>query len=96
MLRVPPDANAGSDPEEGSVKLNMVVASSEAVACRVFIGCTDLANEFGVWLQANGWVVRIEADVEPAAQPRLKEEEEMAAVLTGAFEKWKITSTMQS
>jgi hypothetical protein len=73
------------------VKLNMVVASSEAMACRVFIGCTDLANDFGAWLQLQGWSVRIEADVEPAAQPRLKEEEEMAAVLTGAFEKWLAT-----
>jgi hypothetical protein len=78
------------------MKLNMVVASSETVACRVFIGCTDTATEFAAWLQLQGWSVRIEADVEPAAQPRLKEEEEMAAVLTGAFEKWKITSTMQS
>jgi hypothetical protein len=71
------------------MKLNMVVASNEHFACRIFIGCDDLANEFGAWLQSTGWEVRIEGDVDPRAQPRLTEEEEIAAALMESFNRFR-------
>lgn len=70
----------------------MVVAHNEAMACRVFIGCEDTAVEFASWTQMNGWKVRIEADIDPRTQPRLKEEEDVAGALVSAFEQWKTTS----
>jgi hypothetical protein len=70
------------------MRVNMVIASSDSVACRIFIGCTDVANEFGAWLQLQGWHVRIEGDIDPRTQPRIREEEEMAAALTAEYDKW--------
>lgn len=67
----------------------MIIATADAFGTRIFIGCADLAVEFAAWLQMNGWQVRIEADVDPRSQPRLKEEEEVAAVLVSEFDKWK-------
>lgn len=72
------------------VRVNMVVASTEEVAFRTFIGCTDFATEFAAWLEVVGkWHVRIEPDVNPAAQPRLKEEMELAGAMLAQFDKWK-------
>lgn len=73
------------------MKMSMVVASSDAMACRVFIGCARTAEEFGVWLRASGWHVRIEPGVDPRTQPRIKEEEETAAVLVNTYELWRVT-----
>lgn len=70
------------------MKANMVIASTDSMACRVFIGCTDVATEFAAWLQMNGWHVRIEADVDPRTQPRIREEEETAAALTTEYDRF--------
>lgn len=71
------------------IRVYMVVASSESLAARVFIGCEDMAHEFGAFLQENGWTVRIESEIDPRTQPRLKEEEDAAGALIAAFEQWK-------
>lgn len=71
------------------VRVNMVVASTEDVAFRAFVGCNDLAVDFAAWLSVNGWHARIEPDVNPAAQPRLKEEMDLAGSMLAEFDKWR-------
>lgn len=71
------------------MKANMVIASSDATACRVFIVDTDFAIDFASWLQLNGWHARIEDDVDPRTQPRIYEEEALAGALVAQYDRWK-------
>lgn len=76
------------------MKLFMVVAHNPSMAFRTFLGCEDTAVEFAAWLEMNGWKARIEADVNPQAQPRIKEEEEVAMALVVAFDQWRSASNV--
>lgn len=67
---------------------NKVIADSEGVTIRCFVGQLDCAVDFAQFLATNGWNVEISANVKPAEHPRLKEEIEAAEALAEAYDRW--------
>lgn len=71
------------------MNVNMVVAAHDEIAFRTFIGCDEIAVDFAAWLSVNGWHARIEPDVNPLSQPRLKEEMDLAGEMLAKFDKFR-------
>ncbi len=65
----------------------LVTARSTTFGVRVLFGFAQDAVPFATWMRANGWVVEVNG-TNPKAFGRTAEEEEIAARLVAAFEKW--------
>jgi hypothetical protein len=68
------------------MNVNMILAQNDQYGVRIFIGCDDMAVEFGAWLMHNGWKVTITGDVKSEEVPRTPLEVEMATALCRLYE----------